>query len=196
MSSPFDQKSSSWDTPEKILQAKNLAQKIQSHLGNTPFTRIMEIGCGTGLLGTLFLGPESKYLGLDGSEGMLRVLEEKAIPGVATRLIDLDHTPLPEGPWSLVISSMAFHHLIDPGRMLKHLDLAPNGNLVVVDLNQEDGTFHPDPKAMGVHHFGFSRETVASWAMNGLALQHWDVAQHIEKNGRSYSQFLAIFQKK
>ncbi len=196
MPSPFDQKSGSWDTPEKVLQAKNLALKIRSHLSTTSFTRIMEIGCGTGLLGTLFLGPESEYLGLDGSEGMLQVLQQKAIPGVATRLIDLDHTPLPKGPWNLVISSMAFHHLIDPVHVLKGLDLAPNGNLVIVDLNQEDGTFHPDPKAMGVHHFGFSQETVASWAMNGLALQHWGIVQQIEKNGRSYGQFLAIFQKK
>ena len=61
---------------------------------------------------------------------------------------------------------MAFHHLKDPKAVLslfkKHL--TPSGRVFVIDLDEEDGSFHPDNEGMGVHHFGFSINTMESWS--------------------------------
>lgn len=90
---------------------------------------------------------------------------------------------------------MAFHHLNKPEKMLGTLKnlLNPNGKLAIVDLDEEDGSFHPDNEGMGVKHFGFSKTTLESWAeKEGMTLDH-HIINKIDKNNREYGQFLAVF---
>ena len=75
-------------------------------------------------------------------------------------LMDMTKTDLPETGFDLIVSAMAFHHIKDTFPMLSILKekLNKNGILAIIDLDEEDGSFHPDPKNMGVHHFGFSKD--------------------------------------
>lgn len=89
---------------------------------------------------------------------------------------------------------MAFHHLNDPGAMIKKMKslLKPQGRLAIVDLDKEDGTFHPDNRGMGVKHFGFSKDEIAKWAQAAnLKLDH-QIINRVEKNDKDYGQFLAV----
>ena len=126
----------------------------------------------------------------------LKVFDEKTSehPEVSRRLTNLEEENLDES-FDLVVSSMTFHHLNEPKKMLTKLKgmLCPGGRMAIVDLDEEDGSFHPDNEGMGVKHFGFSKEELFSWAQeNGLSLEH-TIINSIEKNDRNYGQFLAVF---
>lgn len=192
--SHFNEISREWDKPEKIKQAEQYAARIKSHLNFFP-QKILEVGCGTGLLGEQFVTENSSLLGVDTSTGMLEVFNEKFKHNhqVSSRLLDLEENVLHE-KFDLIISSMAFHHLKDPAGMVSKLrkNLKDGGVLAIIDLDQEDGTFHPDPKNMGVHHFGFSEEETKSWG-SGFHKMHREIVNKIEKNGGEYPIFLALY---
>jgi ubiquinone/menaquinone biosynthesis C-methylase UbiE len=187
----------SWDTPEKIALSAHYADRIRSHLKSKNPAKILEVGCGTGLLGANFLNETSTLLGVDTSKGMLDVFNEK-FKGLKARsvLLNLEEEELHENNFDLIISSMAFHHLKNPAAMINKLKklLAPGGAIAVIDLDAEDGTFHPDPANMGVFHFGFSDETTRSWGSSAEFKDYSrEIVHNIEKNDKLYPLFLAIF---
>jgi len=199
--SHFNLVANSWDTPEKIELSKHYAQKILHLSKNKTPKKILEVGCGTGLLGANFLNENSSLLGVDTSEGMLKVFEEK-FKGLNAKslLLNLEkedfEDSIKEKSFDLIISSMSFHHIKDPEKIILKLKkyLASEGTLAIIDLDKEDGSFHPDPKNMGVFHFGFSDETTKSWAQ----LSHFETYSRecvhtIYKNEKNYPLFLAAF---
>jgi hypothetical protein len=45
-----------------------------------------------------------------------------------------------------------------------------------------------------VHHFGFSQSDIEKWAkISQLRLEDYQIIDKIEKNGKTYNVFLAIF---
>ncbi len=196
--SHFNSQANQWDTPEKITQNKAYSELIKKHLSHTSGIKILEVGCGTGLLGSQFLNHDNSLLGIDTSEGMLKVFSEKfnSNPLVSARLLNLEEEELNNEKFDLIISSMAFHHLKNPAKMLAKLSgyLNPNGLIAIIDLDQEDGSFHPDPKNMGVHHFGFSETQTNQWAKSArLTKKPREIAHTINKNDKQYPLFLEFF---
>lgn len=205
----FTQMAKEWDTPEKISRNIEYGKEIKNHL---PFNcvnqqiKILDLGCGTGLLGTQFLDhPESQIVGVDTSAGMLDIFLQKFKDnnpnGTRAKafLMDMSKTDLPEHNFDLIVSAMAFHHIKDPYPMLQKLKerLNDKGVLAIIDLDEEDGTFHPDPKNMGVYHFGFSKEQNSAWADEvGLSLFERKIIHVIEKNEKTYPIFLALYKTK
>src|SRR5690606_33259109 len=110
--------------------------------------------------------------------------------------LEKESLPPAVGPFDVIVTAMAFHHLMEPQKMLslfkKHL--GPNGMVFIIDLDEEDGTFHPDNKGMGVHHFGFSKNVLESWSkeLGFRSFQH-EMVYEIFKNGRSYGIGMGIF---
>lgn len=195
--SHFNLAANSWDTPEKKEQNRKYSEEIKSLTGKKQFQNILEVGCGTGLLGENFVTETNQMTGIDTSEGMLEVFTQKfaGFKNVRARNLNLEIEPFNEGPFDLIISSMAFHHLRSPSEMLTKLKvlLKPEGVMAIIDLDKEDGSFHPDPAKMGVHHFGFSEEVCQNWAKaNGLKLER-KIINQIKKNEKTYPVFLAIF---
>ena len=193
----FNQVANSWDTPEKITLSLHYAKRILSNLKNKNPKRILEVGCGTGLLGANFVNDESYLLGIDTSPGMLEVFTEK-FKGLnaSSKLINLEEVELDENQFDLIISTMAFHHLKNPEEMMIKLKklLAPGGTIAIIDLDHEDGSFHPDPTNMGVFHFGFSAEITQEWSKKaGFKNYNREVVHTISKNQKQYPLFLAIF---
>lgn len=196
--SHFNSIANQWDTPEKIKQNKSYAELIKKHLTQLNSISILEVGCGTGLLGGEFLSDENHLLGLDTSTGMLEVFNQKYINHKATSmLLNLEEHDLPaDQKFDLILSAMAFHHLKNPLTMLSKLSshLKTKGTIVVIDLDQEDGTFHPDPKNMGVHHFGFNEEQTKAWCLEAqLTKLPRQIVNIVHKNEKQYPIFLEIF---
>lgn len=192
----FNELSKEWDSPEKIIQNAMYAEKIKQHLAFRP-KNILEVGCGTGLLGQQFVKDDTTLLGVDTSEGMLQVFDQKFKnnENVQSKLLDLETNSIPD-KFDLILSSMAFHHLKTPDKMINKLkeNLLAGGVLAVIDLDQEDGSFHPDPKKMGVHHFGFNELQIKEWG-NGFVEVRREIINVIHKNGGEYPVFLALFYK-
>lgn len=196
--SHFNDVANDWDSPEKIKLMHTLAANTKNKINLDENLDVMDFGCGTGLFGLEFSQYAKSMLGVDTSEGMLKVFDEKTKnhPGFKSVLINLEEHDLDQ-KFDLIVTSMAFHHLNQPKKVLAKFKemLNQKGKILVVDLDEEDGTFHPDNEGMGVKHFGFGKEELTQWASElGLNIDHY-IINELEKNDRSYKQFLAVYTK-
>lgn len=200
--SHFNSKAATWDNPEKLKSSALLAQKIikKLNLSHDKKLKIMDFGCGTGVLGLNFLDYAENLTGVDTSEGMLEVFKAKISDSskIFVKNINLEDEVREDGgfdqKFDLIITSMAFHHLTSPQKMIqKFLNLLEaDGKMAIIDLETEDGTFHPNNEEMGVKHFGFSREELEAWSQRKV---DYSIINEIAKNQRVYPQFLAVISK-
>ncbi len=209
----FDARAANWDDdPAKVVGAREVAEAIRAAVPLTPATRVLEYGCGTGLLG-LSLAPHVGRVTLaDSSDGMLEVLGRKLAGGAAANAtalkLDLEQEPLPPERYDLVCSLLALHHVQDLDRVLPLLRaaLSSGGTLCVADLDAEDGSFHGhasgDHPATGGHHdagvhHGFDRAALATrLRAAGFGEPAFSTVHQIEKSvagtPRRYDVFLAV----
>lgn len=197
--SHFNKEAANWDDPKKIHRMNTLAKETLKVLNLSKKIDILDFGCGTGLFGLEFSEFANTLTGIDTSEGMLKIFDEKTkgYDHIKSLNVDLEKKDV-NLKFDLIVTSMAFHHLTNPAQMLSKFKsmLNPNGMIAVVDLSKEDGTFHPNNKEMGVKHFGFSKEAVIKWA-NSLSLSlNYSTIFEIAKNEKNYKLFLAVFKSK
>ena len=99
---------------------------------------ILDLGAGTGVTSQRVLAayPDARLIGIDESEAMLEHAR-RVIPAGDFRVARLEE-PLPDGPFDLVISALAVHHLDGPGKagLFRRVAAAmnPRGRLVVGDV--------------------------------------------------------------
>ena len=198
----FDDAARNWDTPERTERAHALAASILRAIGSAQKTAAMEFGCGTGLISFLLREYFESIYCVDASEGMLDVLRQKIKSTGAGNLIPADTALLekPEllGTFDVIYSSMVFHHIIDVSARLCALYplLRPNGLLITIDLDQEDGSFHrAEPGFHG--HNGFDRLELAKWMQSsGFSGIQFETAYEGKKGDLPYSLFLCRAEKK
>jgi tRNA (cmo5U34)-methyltransferase len=102
--------------------------------------RVLELGTGTGETTRLVLErhPDATVLGLDGSRPMLAHARSR-LPADRVELRRARfEDPLPDGPFDLVVSAFAIHHLDGPGKadLFRRIAavLAPGGRFVMADV--------------------------------------------------------------
>ena len=99
---------------------------------------LLELGTGTGetALRVLDQSPGASLVGIDASADMLAVARER-LPGADLRVARLQD-PLPAGPFDLVFSVLAIHHLDGPGKAdlfdRVAAALIPGGRFVIGDV--------------------------------------------------------------
>lgn len=200
--SHFDTAALTWDeSPERLAMAERHVQVFLSHLKLRSDMTLLDYGAGTGLV-SLGLRPHvGSVIGMEPSQGMADRFREKIVrgglTGVDVRVFDPQEALLPgvaDGTIDVIVSTMTFHHIEDIGSVLRefHRALKPGGQLGVIDLETEDGSFHDDPNA-GVLHHGFSKDQLETAA---LAAGFDDVtvetaSVHLKKKtGREYPVLL------
>ncbi len=196
MVSTFDAKAATWDEePRRQAMAAALVAAIAARVPLAAGQRLLDVGCGTGLLGLPLAERTGRVLGIDVSAGMVERFLAKAAgrPGIAAEVRDLLAEPLPGGSVDVAVSAMAFHHIGPYEAMLRSLAgcLVPGGWLAIADLESEDGSFHGEP----VPHLGFDPAAfLARMQAAGLEpLSHERV--HVMRKpplGREYPIFLAV----
>lgn len=81
--------------------------------------QVLDLGAGTGLFAALLAAryPDARLHLLDASQGMLEVARARFAghPSISFALGDMASEEL-GGPWDLVISALAIHHLDDPAK--------------------------------------------------------------------------------
>jgi SAM-dependent methyltransferase len=200
----FDEKAASWDLdPAKVERAERVAGLILAQAGPLAGARVLEYGCGTGLLG-FALHPHVHHVTLaDSSPGMMAVLRAKIAASGAGNLVPLligdDPEAIPGEPFDLVCSLMTLHHIPDTAGALArfHGLLAPGGRLCISDLDLEDGSFHG---AWADVHRGFSRESLgeqlAAAGFVGIRFMDAFTVERTSDSGpRFYPAFLVLARK-
>lgn len=159
----FDSVAAQWDQQPRrveLARAVSIAMIKEAQPGTS--MRMLDFGCGTGLV-TLALAPlVHEVVAADSSQGMLEQLSAKLIDSGINNVTPflLPHDGLGEllPPFDLVVSSMTMHHISDVAGLIRMFQVVLNtgGQLCIADLAAEDGNFHDDPT--GITHHGFSNE--------------------------------------
>jgi tRNA (cmo5U34)-methyltransferase len=114
-----------------------LQEEIATVTAAVPARRILELGAGTGETArrVLALHPAADFVGIDSSEEMLAVARE-ALP--ADFRVGRLEDPLPKGPFDLIVSALAVHHLDGAGKreLFRRIAavLGPGGVFVLGDV--------------------------------------------------------------
>jgi ubiquinone/menaquinone biosynthesis C-methylase UbiE len=102
-----------------------------------PGERILDLGCGTGVLiqRLLQVAPEIEVVGVDSCAEMLEIAKQKLPEFVELKVGSADHLPFPSNYFDIVVSTSAFHYFRDPSQALQEAKrvLKPNGRLVITD---------------------------------------------------------------
>ena len=95
---------------------EELQQAVVAATVDVHATRVLELATGTGetALRVRAEHPEASWVGIDASEPMLARARER-LPDADLRLQRLEDE-LPAGPFDLVVSALAIHHLDGPGK--------------------------------------------------------------------------------
>jgi 2-polyprenyl-3-methyl-5-hydroxy-6-metoxy-1,4-benzoquinol methylase len=200
--SVFDEKAQDWDTEERQERARMVAQVIRERVPLTRETRVIDIGAGTGLLGSALAPDVGSVVLAEPSAGMLAVargkLESGGLSNITAIELDLPADPPAEAPFDLAVSMLVLHHVEDTGAALRSIHglLAHDGRIALVDLDAEDGTFH-DHGAEGIHHQGFDQAALVEVARSaGFTDVETEIVSEIERDGRLYPVFLLTGRKR
>jgi SAM-dependent methyltransferase len=100
---------------------------------------VLDVACGPGLVVCAFARTVRHATGIDVTPAMLdraRALQqERGLTNVSWRQGDVLLLPYAEGAFSIVVSRFAFHHFLEPGRVLAEMRRVcrPGGTVMVVD---------------------------------------------------------------
>jgi tRNA (cmo5U34)-methyltransferase len=115
-----------------------LQDRIADVASNLPVTTVLDLGCGTGETGRRVVDrhPGASLVGVDSSADMLSVA--RAVLPAATFIQSRLEDPLPAGPFDVVVSAFAVHHLpsaakADLFRRVVNV-LSPRGRFVLCDV--------------------------------------------------------------
>lgn len=197
MNSHFDSAARDWDQRPLSLQLAGVPPRLLARLPLAPTDQVLDFGAGTGLLSTAIAPGVARVTALDTSAAMLQVLRDKGVPRITTLQGDIFSTPLE--PHHAIVSCMALHHVADIGALLRRFAelLQGGGRIALVDLYQEDGSFHGDNAAKGVQHLGFAPEALQALAEQaGLRdIVFTEILRLHHRNGRDYPLFLMTGRK-
>jgi ubiquinone/menaquinone biosynthesis C-methylase UbiE len=194
----FDDKAKTWDDdPAKVERARVVAEAIRATVVLEPSTRLLEYGAGTGLVSQALAEHVGRITLAEPSAGMRSVMGDKVAAGTLpgdVRIWDLDLAAgeVPDERFDLIASVMTLHHIPDVAPVLQGFAtlLAEGGDLCIVDLEEEDGSFHSsDPGFDGHHGFGFAALEELLRAA-GFEDVRFEQCHEIEKEGGTYPLFL------
>lgn len=124
------------------LAARQLVTRLAKSLNGKAPTRILEIGCGTGLLTEQLARrwPDAQIVATDFAPHMLERAKQHGTPNTVFAWMDAAN-PTVEGPFDVVCGNLVMQWLEQPAAVLERLGglLAPGGVLAVSALL--DGTF-------------------------------------------------------
>ena len=202
----FDIESITWDDERRKNRAKLIAEEINKSIQIKKEYTALEFGCGTGLISFCLTDKFEMITLVDTSKGMVDVLNSKIesfeIDNMKAYQIDINenHT-LSEDSYDVIYTSMALHHIIDIEITIKNLYrlLKLDGYLCIIDLDEEDGSFHKEEKDFNGHN-GFNQNALKNVLLEtgfkGVEVNtFYKDEKLVEETKVEYSLFLMVGRK-
>lgn len=173
----FDENAKNWDTEKRINNAKIIGNEIANSIASNKNYSAMEFGCGTGLISFNLYDRFQKVTLIDSSKGMIDILNSKIIKckinNMVAKHLDITNENSIDEKFDVIYNSMALHHIQDTSSIVEtfYKLLNDEGYLCIVDLNEEDGSFHKEYPDFDGHN-GFNQEelkrTLVSAGFNNI----------------------------
>ena len=196
--SEFDDKAATWDeNPDRVRRAVEIANYLKEHTSLIGVKKAMEYGSGTGLLSFALQDTLPDITLMDGSEEMTKVAQQKVndqdVHNLHPLHYDLMEQPLPKERYDLIFILQTLHHIDDTTGFIERAYnlLNRGGQLAIIDLEKEDGSFHDGP----FHgHKGFVRkELERQLTSTGFSIEHYGVCWEIEKEIEGHKKVFPLF---
>lgn len=147
----FNSHAESWDRISPAPTAERLKEVI-ALAGFTPFSSVLDVGCGTGVLVPQLLDAlheRGRLYAIDPAQEMLRVLEHKySDERLETRCEKLEDSSIPDSSLDTIICFSCFPHVSDKEKALKNSRrmLQNGGRFVIAHVSSCDeiNAFHAD----------------------------------------------------
>lgn len=163
----FDDSAKNWDTDKRINRAKIVSNEISNSININNNYSAMEFGCGTGLVSFNLYNKFKSITLIDSSKGMIDIVKSKIdkskINNMFPYYLDITNENSLNKKFDIIYNSMVLHHIDDIKAIINKFYelLNKEGYLCIVDLNEEDGSFHKKyPDFHG--HNGFNQDALKS----------------------------------
>ncbi len=133
-----------YDRQDRIEVANIITEEIINHLDNTRDKRLLDFGCGTGLVGLNLINYFSEVILGDTSKSMLDIVDKKIKDGnikrAKTLFLNLDNETISNFKIDYIIVSQVLLHIPDTKEILKSLYhlLNNNGRLLIIDFDKNN----------------------------------------------------------
>jgi ubiquinone/menaquinone biosynthesis C-methylase UbiE len=199
----FDEASKTWDLrPASIALANACVKNINEVIKLKDDAKILEYGCGTGLVSFGLSNDTNSVLGMDYSDGMVEQFNKKVkdtkFLNIKAIKHNIDEQDLPSNEFDLIAINMSLHHIKDTNMFADkaYKALTKDGYLCINDLDKEDGTFHKKHNNDGVYHFGFDKEELENSLKNsGFKIIDYKIVLVDKREDRDFPIFNLIAQK-
>lgn len=158
----FDDYAKKWDTDRRINRAKIISDEIASSIDIKKEYSAMEFGCGTGLISFNLVEKFENITLIDSSKDMIDVVKEKIekyeVDNMKPYALDIFDEEIIE-KFDVIYTSMVLHHIQDISGLANkfYTLLNDGGQVIIVDLDKEDGSFHKNEPGFNGHN-GFEQE--------------------------------------
>lgn len=199
----FSEEAATWDDDAgHVERARAVAAVVRDGVPLRSDMHALEIGGGTGLLARALADELGTVVVTDVAPGMVTAaaaaLDDPRYDGWSARLYDIEHDPLPEERFDLVLGQLALHHMGDVAAVVRRCAklLRPGGWVALVDLDHDpDGDFHAAVQDFHGHD-GFTRDSVQGWleaaGLTDVAISDAGaVTKEVDSQERDFPMFLA-----
>jgi len=199
MTDLFQEKAQDWDVNDMVKAlSMGIGSAILDNVILNESMQVMDFGAGTGLITAQVANEVGKVTAVDVSQAMLDKLAAKEELRGKVEIVCQNIIEQPIGTeFDLIISAMAMHHVEDTDKMIQRFaeHLKPGARVALADLDEEDGSFHPED-VQGVYHSGFNREAfMDKLEAHGFKDIRFVTAHTASKEEKSYPIFLALASK-
>ena len=182
----YDKWADSYDLTKNPLVALD-NRYTMAMLPTSPGTRILDAGCGTGRHFSILLKKGYDVVGIDFSEGMLRIAR-KAHPEVPTLMSDL-HKPLPfvNNCFNVILCALVGEHLLNLTTLFQQFARVLKGNGTLLF-----SVFHPELAFAGIeanfqhndveYRLGAEKHTVRNY-LDAVKISGFNNIRSYEYNG-------------
>ncbi|WP_424569006.1 class I SAM-dependent methyltransferase [Streptomyces sp. CH-036] len=152
--------------------------------GDVAGRRILDAGCGSGLLFAALRDGGAMVSGFDSSAGMLEIARQRLGDGADLQVADLGSPlPYPDDTFDDVVASLVLHYLEDWGPALAELRrvLRPGGRLIAsVDHPFAVNLIHREAGREGEHNYFDTTNWTVEWSVGGqtILVSRWNRPLH------------------
>jgi len=168
-----------WNSPAGRKRAERRGELIARGAGLGPDTRILEIGCGTGMFTGIFARTGARIVAVDISGDLLTKAREKGLPTDRVLFLEkrFEDCAL-VGPFDAVVGSSVLHHL-EVGESLAriHTLLKPGGVMCFAEPNLLN------PQVFIERKFTFIRPWLSYVSPDETAFVRWRIAAALRRSG-------------